>query len=192
MPSRNHHALVLFAVNAVTEGLLMRYAGILPMRHVGIRMGELWDGPHKYGRDPRTNQKIMASDISEVGAWSIAPSGNVHTLSNLAQLQAALAAPEFTVLKFVRKDCPACASTAQRFEAAAQTFKDHGRFYLVDFDDSKGFCRQCKIKAVPSAHLYFCGALTAAMPLGPASWDAMYERLVQEAREHTELCMVTA
>ena len=40
-------------------------------------------------------------------------------------------------------------------------FAAKGEFYLVDYDTARGLCKQCKLKFVPSGHIYSRGKLQA-------------------------------
>ena len=84
------------------------------------------------------------------------------------------------MLKFVRKGCPACASTAEQYEAAAKTYRDSARFYLVDYKDAKTFCQQCSLKVVPAAHIYVEGSLQVRMACAHSSWSDFATRLARK------------
>ena len=133
----------------------------------------------KYGKDPRTAGEVVTPDAAFTGTGT----GTVGILANVAQLQAALdrgsAARQVVVIKFVRKDCLACASTRPMFTQMAATYMEKGQFYEVDFDDAKPFCRSCGLKFVPSSHIYAGNSLEAALPIGKKSWDAFVERLTE-------------
>ena len=58
-----------------------------------------------------------------------------------------------------------------------------GDFYLVDYDKARGFCKQCKLKFVPSGHIYSQGKLQAALPMGKKAWDGFVERIKQTRDE---------
>jgi len=133
----------------------------------------------KYGKDPRAAGQAVTPDATFTGSGT----GAVGILADVAQLQAALnrgsAAKQVVVIKFVRKDCLACASTRPQFREMAATYMEKGQFYEVDFDDAKPFCRSCGLKFVPSSHIYAGNSLKAALPMGKKSWDAFVERLTE-------------
>ena len=133
----------------------------------------------KYGKDPRAAGEAVTPDATFTGSGA----GAVGVLADVAQLQAALdrgsAAGQVVVIKFVRKDCLACASTRPQFTEMAATYMEKGQFYEVDFDDAKPFCRSCGLKFVPSSHIYAGNSLKAALPMGKKSWDAFVERLTE-------------
>ncbi len=134
----------------------------------------------KYGGDPR-GKKGDANDTGE--PWEMPSSGSIGRLESVAHLESALeaAADGFTVIKFMRPGCAACAATEKDFAKSARTYAPRGSFFLVNYDDKAGraFCRQCAVKFVPCAHVYQSGSFVAAMPLGKKSWDAFAERLTQ-------------
>ena len=136
----------------------------------------------KYGRDPRDSSEAVAGDA----AWAATLSaGQINSLENIEQLQGALdaasAGQELVVIKFMRDGCAACASTQKQYQAAAKSYASRAKFFEVDYDLSKPFCKACKLRFVPSAHLYRGTEFIAAMPLGKSAWDAFASRLKEEA-----------
>lgn len=136
------------------------------------------DGPqNKYGIDPRARD---GDGSGSTGPWKHTP-GTVGDLDSCAQLSDAVAkaaaANRFVALKFRRNGCAACASTVEVYEATAKAFAAMGDFYLVDYDKARGFCKQCKLKFVPSGHIYSKGKLQAALPMGKKSWDEFAARV---------------
>uniref|UniRef100_A0A7S2JMK3 Thioredoxin domain-containing protein n=1 Tax=Haptolina brevifila TaxID=156173 RepID=A0A7S2JMK3_9EUKA len=133
------------------------------------------DESAKYGKDPRSETIAAKIDFKTVAT------GKVGTLSSIEELQASLDVADknqqVVVLKFMRKDCMACASTKKQFESTARSYAAGGQFYEVDFDVSRAFCRSCALKFVPSAHIYVANELRAALPMGKKSWDAFVEKL---------------
>ena len=127
------------------------------------------DPTSKYGFDPRENSEPVTGDA----AWaSSQATGSVALLDNLSQLQGALDASKVVVLKFIRGDCAACASTKEKYREAARTYQDRALFFEVDYDKSKAFCKQCKLRFVPSTHVYVENTLMAKLPCGQNAWDA--------------------
>jgi len=135
----------------------------------------------KYGMDPRDPDAVPASDADFAASLA---AGKVGTIVNLPQLEGALAAAEnagqLVVVKFVRDGCTACASTAKLYASAAKTYTEQAKFFEVDYDVAKPFCKQCKVRFVPSAHIYKGDTFLDAVPLGKNSWDNFSERLKQE------------
>ena len=145
------------------------------------RTRALLAGSRKYGHDPRRGDaRRTTADEGELGSWQPTPPGELSNLENIAQLEAALSEVPIVVLKFVRKGCPACASTAEQYEAAAKTYRDSARFYLVDYKDAKTFCQQCSLKVVPAAHIYVEGSLQVRMACAHSSWSDFATRLARK------------
>ena len=126
------------------------------------------------GIDPRGES---SEGCSKPDATAVTAPGVVGTLENIDQLQAAIDGCDHSVvIKFWRDGCPACKSTVEKYEAAAQKYLSSS-FYLVNYNSARAFCRQAKLKVVPAAHIYTDGSLVAALPLGPSAWDAFASRL---------------
>jgi len=138
---------------------------------------------NKYGVDPRQNK---GDGSGSTGPWEHTP-GTIGDLDSVHQLSDAVdkaaAANRFVALKFRRDGCAACAATVEVFEQTAKEFAVSGDFYLVDYDKARGFCKQCKLKFVPSGHIYAQGELQAALPMGKKAWDAFAERIKQTSAE---------
>ena len=133
----------------------------------------------RYGMDPREGLSSEEITVDSKFAASLSP-GRITELGSVGQLQAAIDAAgtdAVVVLKFQREGCAACASTREVYAKTAKQLGDGGYFFFVDYDKSKAFCRQVKVRFVPCGHVYKDGELTAAMPLGKKSWDAFRERL---------------
>ena len=133
----------------------------------------------KYGFDPRDS---VAEDVDLVPDAEFAIStGAVGSLGTVEQLQAALNAADdkqqVVVIKFMREGCTACASTVDKIKSVAKQYAGAGQFYEVNYDESKGFCRQAKVRFVPSAHIYAGNKLVDALPIGKKSWDNFKARL---------------
>ena len=111
-----------------------------------------------------------------------AVNGRLQTVAHLqAALDVAAASNSLVVLKFVRAGCAACASTREDFAATAKRMGSTAQFFEVDYDASRPFCRACKVKFVPAAHIYTGAALAAALPIGKKSWSAFAEKLEETA-----------
>lgn len=135
------------------------------------------EDPNKYGVDPRDNvEDALVADTTWLSK-KVKP-GNVNVLTDVSQLAAALdGEKQFVVLKFKRVGCAACASTQDSFKKLAKDLKGNGLFFEVDFDDARPFCRLCKIRFVPAAHIYSNGAFVGAKPIGKNSWDGFMEAM---------------
>ena len=134
----------------------------------------------KYGFDPRDS---VAEDVDLVPDAEFAIStGAVGSLGTVEQLQAALNAADdkqqVVVIKFMREGCTACASTVDKIKSVAKQYAGAGQFYEVNYDESKGFCRQAKVRFVPSAHIYAGNKLVDALHTSgqePGSQDSSQE-----------------
>ena len=152
------------------------------LRFEGKRPGEDAAGKKKYGHDPRDVDDPIEGDAGWAAGLT---SGQISELGNLPQLQGALDAAEadsgLVIIKFMRDGCVACASTQKQYARAAKDYAAKARFFEVNYDNSKSFCRKCEVKFVPSAHIYKGTSFVDALPLGKNSWDKFAARLKEEA-----------
>jgi thiol-disulfide isomerase/thioredoxin len=169
--SRAFLVLELALLAASVDGLRLR---VISRPRAHLNMGALWDGPSKYGLDPRDGLDQYKAQMRTTSL-----PGVINSLGSIETLQCALDSSPIVVLKFLRKGCAACASTAERYEAAAAEYHDSARFFTVDFNEARMFCRQCKLKVVPAVHIYRDGTLRAAMALGSSSWEAFATQLAE-------------
>ena len=91
--------------------------------------------PDKFGSDPR--EGLEPEELEPDSTFKIAAPGALGNLETIQQLQTAIAAAgdkQLVSVKFVRKNCAACASTVEVYEAAAKEFGAAGQFYTADFD----------------------------------------------------------
>ena len=130
----------------------------------------------KYGVDPRPNvgEDGMSAPDKD---WLLAhvKDGEVNSLQTAEQLQAALDSRRMVVIKFMREGCAACASTLQSYANLAKRYGSDALFFEVDFDRSRPFCKQCRIKFVPAAHIYTDNVMQGAFPMGKKTWDAFVD-----------------
>jgi len=140
----------------------------------------------RYGGDPRIliGTHMMGDELDPTRrTWPTGDEGQVNELyGGLDHLQAVLDSAgdgEVVVVKFKREGCPACGATIERIAAAAASNVGRARFYTVDYNQCKAFCKQCQIKVVPCAHLYVGGTLVDALALGPTAYADFAGRLAQ-------------
>ena len=138
----------------------------------------------KYGHDPRDGSEDVSGDSNWANMLFERGAGKVNTLQTMEQFVGALhvaeKAGEIVVLKFKRLGCAACASTEKQYAEKAKRHSAKAKFFEVDYDEGKAFCKKCEVKFVPSAHVYRGYSFLAAMALGKNSWDAFSDRLEQE------------
>jgi len=135
---------------------------------------------NKYGHDPRGDDAVEG-DSTFASALTAGEISNVCTIQEfVGVLDAAAAANEVVVLKFMREGCAACASTKKQYTDTAKMYASKAKFFEVDYDAAKPFCKKCEVRFVPSAHIYRGSDFVSALPLGKNSWDAFAEQLQTE------------
>jgi thiol-disulfide isomerase/thioredoxin len=193
-------AILLLAAAAAVEGMqlttMRKYTASVHGRRTAapVCMGALWNRSKKYGEDPRKSADLV--EAGEIGDFSVAAPGEIGQISNVAQLDAALSPDQapVVVLKFIRQGCPACASTAAQLEAAAKTYRNDARVYLVDYEACKAFCKLCRIKVVPvklqtkiepCRLLVWLASLAFAVPAVPSAVPSLSLFLTSSVRVST-------
>lgn len=179
--------LALLALPMATGLLLRPCTGRYTTSTLGLRISrtsnpslqEVATPSGKYGGDPREGKGVAPVPVAHTA-------GLVGRIESIGQLQTAIdtagSAGSFVAVKFMRESCAACASTATLFEEAAAEYAE-AQFYLVDYDQARAFCKACRLKFVPSAHIYQRGELDSALPLGKKAWPAFAERLGELRKE---------
>jgi thiol-disulfide isomerase/thioredoxin len=169
---------MLHLVLVVTQSLLASPTRLTPLTSPHyLRMPSTCMSEAKYGVDPRTTM----SDPGVKPAWTPGQVGAIHSAGELiGAVDAAATDGGFVAIKFWRDGCKACEATADKWAAAAAQYPK-GRFYLVNYGETKDMCRSIGLKVVPTAHLYASGRMQDALPLGPSSWDGFATRLQEMA-----------
>lgn len=174
---------MLHAVNllfVVTQSLLVsptRLPIVMRPPHYPRARSTCMSDP-KYGVDPRTTMP----DTPTIPAWTPGQVGAIQAAGELiGAVDAAAADGGFVAVKFWRDGCKACESTKEKWAQAAVQYPK-GRFYLINYGETKDMCRAIGLKVVPTAHLYASGQMQDALPLGPSSWDLFAGRLKEVAQ----------